>query len=81
MATKEELQLKKIELIVYVGNLPVSWTEDDIRKFFEEYGQILDVTLMKKNQKFMGSALVKFRSLNSAEDAINNLKGQIIPGA
>ncbi len=64
-----------------MGNLPVSWSEDDIRKFFEEYGQILDVKLMKKNQRFMGSALVKFKSLTSAEQAIFNLKGQIIPGA
>lgn len=36
---------------------------------------------MKKNQKFMGSALVKFRSLTSAENAINNLKGQVLSGA
>jgi hypothetical protein len=36
---------------------------------------------MKKNQSFIGSALVKFRSLSSAEDAINNLKRTILPGA
>lgn len=41
MATREELLLKRIELIVYVGNLPQDWTEDEILKFFEEFGQIL----------------------------------------
>lgn len=36
---------------------------------------------MKKNQSFMGSALVKFRSLSDASDAISALKGFTIPGA
>lgn len=34
VATKQELMAKRIELIVYVGNLPTSWKEDDIWKFF-----------------------------------------------
>ena len=34
VASKEELMAKRIELIVYVGNLPTSWKEDDIWKFF-----------------------------------------------
>lgn len=34
VANKEELAMKRIELIIYVGNLPLSWNEDDIRKFF-----------------------------------------------
>jgi RNA recognition motif-containing protein len=49
VASKEELMAKRIELIVYVGNLPTSWKEDDIWKFFEEFGKILDVKLIKKN--------------------------------
>lgn len=36
---------------------------------------------MRKNQHLMGSALVKFKSLSSAEDAIHSLKGTVIPGA
>ena len=61
---------KRIELIVYVGNLPTSWKEDDIWKFFEEFGKILDVKLIRKNSAFTGSAHVKFASLGNAEDAI-----------
>lgn len=66
VATKEELTAKRIELIVYVGNLPTSWKEDDIWKFFEEFGKILDVKLIKKNSFFTGSSLVKFQSLSNA---------------
>lgn len=32
--TKEELAAKKIELIIYVGNLPFSWSEEDITNYF-----------------------------------------------
>jgi len=69
IATKEELKAKKIEIIVYVGNLPTDWKEEDIWKFFEEYGKILDVKLIRKNGLFTGSSLVKFSSLSNAEDA------------
>ena len=66
---------------MYVGNLPGSWNEEEIKDYFSVYGTILDVKLMKKNQNLMGSALVKFKSLSQAEDAINSLKETIIPGA
>jgi RNA recognition motif-containing protein len=36
---------------------------------------------MKRNLSFMGSALVKFKSLSEAENAIENLNKKIIPGA
>jgi RNA recognition motif-containing protein len=62
--------MKRIELIVYVGNLPTSWKEDDIWKFFEEFGKILDVKLIRKNYGFTGSSLVKFGSLTNAEEAV-----------
>lgn len=70
VASKEELSAKRIEIIVYVGNLPTSWKEDDIWKFFEEYGKILDVKLIRKNNAFTGSSLVKFASLTNAEEAV-----------
>jgi RNA recognition motif-containing protein len=61
--------------------LPTSWKEDDIRKFFEEYGRILDVKLIHKNYGFTGSSLVKFASLGNSEEAIEKLKNTVIPGA
>ena len=70
VATKEELASKKIELIVYVGNLPLSWNEEDITNYLGKFGVILDVKLIRKNDKFTGASLVKFKSLSDAEDAI-----------
>lgn len=31
VASREDLEKKKIELIIYVGNLPLSWNDDDIK--------------------------------------------------
>ncbi len=64
-----------------MGNLPTSWKEDDIWKFFEKFGKILDVKLIKKNSAFTGTSLVKFASLGNAEEAIEKLKDTVIPGA
>ena len=81
MATKEELSAKKIGLIVYVGNLPINWKGHDIRTFFEEFGKIDEVELIRRNKGFSGSAMVAFESLSRAEDAIERLKSTVIPGA
>jgi RNA recognition motif-containing protein len=53
-------------LIIYVGNLPTSWNDDDIIQYFSQYGKIIDAKLIKKMGSFNGSALVKFCSLTDA---------------
>ena len=64
-----------------MGNLPPTWTEEDITHFFKEYGMILDVKLIRRNHNFTGAALVKFKSLSDAEDAIEKLKGAELTGS
>lgn len=66
---------------MYVGNLPLSWNEEDITNYLGKFGVILDVKLIRKNDKFTGAALVKFKSLSDAEDAIEELKGLELPGS
>jgi len=53
-------------VIVYAGNLPNNWKESDIRNFFEEFGQIDKVELIRRNKGFSGSALVSMASLTQA---------------
>ena len=77
----EELKSKKIELIIYAGNLPLSWDENDIKKFFEQYGNIIESRQIKRIGSFTGSALVKFSCLTDAEEAIKKLKGVTITGS
>lgn len=70
-----------VELTLYIGNMPKTWTKEDIKNYFSNYGIILDVTLINKNKQFSGAALVKFSSLTDAEDAIERLRNTTIPGA
>ena len=35
---------------IYVGNLPFSSTEDDIRSLFEEYGSVTEVALVSDRE-------------------------------
>lgn len=70
IATKEELEKKNIELIIYAGNLPLSWDEEDIKKFFGLYGNIIESRQIKRIGAFTGSALVKFQFLSNAQEAI-----------
>ncbi|MDH3691737.1 MAG: RNA-binding protein [Gammaproteobacteria bacterium] len=39
---------------LYVGNLPYSVTEDDVREAFSEFGDVSEVTLI--NDKFSGQS-------------------------
>ena len=80
-ASQDDIKSKEIELIIYVENLPITWKEEDIRTFFEEFGKILEVKLIRKSGTFTGSSLVKFASLSKAEYAIKKLNNTLIPGA
>lgn len=48
---------------VYVGGIPYSYTEDDIRYYFESCGTITDVDCMKfpDTGKFRGIAIISFK--------------------
>jgi len=38
---------------IYVGNLSLETTEDELRKEFTEFGEVISVTIM--NDKYIGS--------------------------
>ncbi len=38
---------------IYVGNLPLEVTEDELREVFRSYGEVISVTMM--NDKYIGS--------------------------
>jgi RNA recognition motif-containing protein len=39
---------------VFVGNLPVGITEDEIKNIFEQYGQIQEIIIKESASKFEG---------------------------
>jgi len=64
---------------IYVGNLSLETTEDELRKEFTEFGEVISVTIM--NDKYIGSGqprgygYVEMASKSEGAVAIGNLKG------
>jgi len=65
---------------IYVGNLSLEMTEDELRKEFTEFGDVTSVTIM--NDKYIGSGqprgygYVEMASKSEGAAAIANLEGK-----
>ncbi|MFC1914623.1 RNA recognition motif domain-containing protein [Chloroflexota bacterium] len=65
---------------IYVGNLSLETTEDELRKEFIEFGEVTSVTIM--NDKYIGSGqprgygYVEMASKSEGTTAITNLEGK-----
>lgn len=68
---------------LYVGNIPVGITEEDLVNLFAPYGNVLTRNLLKEdlNGKNKGIAFIRFSKKCEADDAIRNVNGYTIPGA
>jgi RNA recognition motif-containing protein len=73
--------LKKGGIVnIYVGNLSLETTEDELRKEFTEFGEVISVTIM--NDKYIGSGqprgygYVEMASKSEGATAIASLKGK-----
>jgi RNA recognition motif-containing protein len=62
---------------LYVGNLPYSTSEDDLRTLFSGAGNVVSVSLIKDRDtgRSKGFAFVEMASQSEAENAIKLLNG------
>ncbi|KAF8623559.1 hypothetical protein AX15_006329 [Amanita polypyramis BW_CC] len=60
---------------LYLGRLPADTRSDDVLKFFEGYGRIIDCRVMT------GFGFVEFETSKDAEDAVHNFNGKPFMGA
>ena len=69
---------------IYVGNLPLEMTEDELRKEFTEFGEVISVTIM--NDKYIGSGqprgygYVEMSSKSEGQAAVINLQDKRLRG-
>ena len=69
---------------IFVGNLPLEMTEDELRQEFIAFGQVMSVSVM--NDRYIGSGqprgygFVEMVSKFEAEAAVASLKGKTIRG-
>jgi RNA recognition motif-containing protein len=67
---------------IYVGNLSLEVTEDELRKEFTAFGEVISVTIM--NDKYIGSGqprgygFVEMTSKSEGTAAIASLKGKTL---
>lgn len=67
---------------IYVGNLPWSTTENDLRAAFEAYGTVSSVAIIKDRNtgRSRGFGFVEMDSSEEAAAAINALNGSEMEG-
>ncbi len=67
---------------LYVGNLPFSYKDEDLRQLFAKFASVTSVTLVKDRDtnNFRGFAFVEFSSNEEAEQAINELNNTDVNG-
>lgn len=66
---------------LYVGNLPWSTAEDDLRNVFSSIGSLSSVEIPQgRDGKSRGYGLVKFSTMNEAQAAIATFDGHILGG-
>ena len=67
---------------IYVGNLSYEVTEEDLRKAFEEFGQVESVKIITDmySGRSKGFAFIEMPETAGAEAAINGLNGKEIKG-
>jgi len=67
---------------IYVGNLPYSVTEDELRTAFEAYGSVesVDIIRDRMTREPKGFAFVEMPEKAQAQSAINGLNGKNMGG-
>jgi len=67
---------------IYVGNLPFSASEDEVRDVFGAYGEVTSVALIKDKVtgKPRGFGFVEMPNNTEAQQAINELNGKDFKG-
>ncbi|MFW6140680.1 MAG: RNA recognition motif domain-containing protein [Acidobacteriota bacterium] len=67
---------------IYVGNLPLTVNEDDLREAFEEFGQVSSVKIItdKHTGDSRGFGFVEMPNHSEANSAISALNGKDLKG-
>ena len=64
---------------LYVGNLPYSVTEDDLRQLFSEAGEVQSAKVISdETGRSKGFGFVEMATLEEAEKAVNAINGRTL---
>ena len=66
---------------LFVGNLPLSFSEEDVTKLFEDYNtQSIKLISDRETGRFRGFAFVEFESKDEGQKAIDELNSKDVDG-
>ena len=67
---------------IYVGNMPYSMTEDELRDLFQEHGEVSSVAIINDRQtgRPRGFGFVEMETEESGDKAIDALNSQEVGG-
>ena len=67
---------------LFVGNLAIFSTEEDIRKEFEPFGEIVEITIKSdpRTGKQLSYGFVRYSTPNAAKNALTALNGRMMCG-
>ncbi len=67
---------------IYVGNLPFETTDDDLRKMFEEFGQVDSAKVIRdrNSDRSRGFGFVEMTDASEAQAAISALNNKDVMG-
>ncbi len=67
---------------IYVGNLSYETSENELRDLFEEFGTIVEVSIIKDREtgRSKGFGFVEMEEASGAENAIKELDGNSVNG-
>ncbi len=65
---------------IYVGNINFKCTEDELKQFFEEYGTVSSIKIIKDNMtgRSKGFGFVEMDNDAEGQAAIDNLNGKTL---
>lgn len=74
----KEAQIRKWRLVV--RNCSFDCTEDDLKSTFSEFGNIHEIVMPQKNNRFAGFCFIQYEKRQSATQALKLMNGQEIKG-
>ncbi len=71
-----------MSVTLYVGNISYSMKEEELRKAFGQFGEVVSVKIIidKRTGKSKGYGFVEMDSDASAEEALKNMNGKELSG-
>ena len=63
---------------IFIGQLPKSIGEEELRGWFSQFGDIEDVSLLYKKNEFAGCGFVQYSTWASCDSAISQTHGKVV---